>query len=184
MVTPSYKNNKESIRKELKSVMAGLNNQRRFEAAEGLMRHLPLFCAGFSFVLSFASFHLEIDTHRLNELLAQEGRLLLPRLCKEGVELYLVSDSKSQLVKSSLGILEPDPTLCKAVSEERVTLALIPGLGFDKEGERLGYGKGVYDRLLPKLINAQRVGIGFKEQGREILPRESHDQRLSKVLLF
>jgi len=174
---------KKKIRKELKSVIAGLHNQRRFEAAQALVSSLHLLCSYFPSVLSFSSFQHEIEMHSLNAKLAQEGRLLLPRVENNEITLYFVSDCKGQLIKSAKGMLEPNPVLCNRARSEEVELVFVPGLGFDKQRMRIGYGKGMYDRLLPK-IGGKKIGIGFKEQECDLLFTEAHDIFLHEIMLF
>jgi 5-formyltetrahydrofolate cyclo-ligase len=72
--------------------------------------------------------------------------------------------------------------------EERdcpVDLILVPGLAFDSEYYRLGYGKGYYDRLLAETPHIPAWGVGFHEQmSPEPLPRDTWDLPVQKVLLF
>lgn len=75
---------------------------------------------------------------------------------------------------------------CKPIPDDQITLALIPGLGFDPDGRRLGRGAGFYDRW----IEARRrhdvpitlVGVCFDEQIVERIPTDPHDQRMDMVI--
>lgn len=61
---------------------------------------------------------------------------------------------------------------------------LVPGLGFDRERYRIGYGKGYYDRFLAGVGNIPTIGVGFKEQFcEELLPRDPWDIPLHELLL-
>ena len=60
--------------------------------------------------------------------------------------------------------------------------AIIPGVAFDRHGARLGRGKGYYDRLLPQLSNAYRIGICFPFQMLEHLPSEPHDVLMNEIV--
>ena len=64
---------------------------------------------------------------------------------------------------------------------EQIELTLVPGVSFDREGNRLGRGKGYYDRLLPKL-SSYNVGICFGFQISEKIPCESFDRKMDAVL--
>lgn len=67
---------------------------------------------------------------------------------------------------------------------KHISYALIPGLGFDRRGFRIGYGKGFYDQLLP-LLSCKKIGIGFTEQlVEEDLALEPHDAPVDQLLLF
>ena len=64
----------------------------------------------------------------------------------------------------------------------KIELAIVPGMAFDKQGHRLGRGKGYYDRLLPKLTNAYKLGVCFPYQYVEEVPTDEHDIRMDEVL--
>lgn len=61
-----------------------------------------------------------------------------------------------------------------------IELAIIPGVSFDKHGNRLGRGKGYYDKLLPKL-KSYNIGICYAFQARETIPSETFDIRMNEV---
>ena len=63
-----------------------------------------------------------------------------------------------------------------------IELVVVPGMAFDKQGHRLGRGKGYYDRLLPKLTNAYKLGVCFPYQYIEEVPTDEHDIRMDEVL--
>ena len=63
-----------------------------------------------------------------------------------------------------------------------IDLAVIPGVAFDKDGNRMGRGKGYYDRLLPKLGNTYKIGICLPFQLVEKIPTDEHDVRMDEVL--
>ena len=65
---------------------------------------------------------------------------------------------------------------------DEIDLAVIPGVAFDRHGVRLGRGKGYYDRLLPLMLNAYRIGICFPFQLLEQLPSEPHDVLMNEVV--
>ena len=65
--------------------------------------------------------------------------------------------------------------------ENIVDVCLVPGVGFDLNGNRLGRGKGFYDKLLPKL-NCTKIGIAFECQLVENLPVEPHDAKVNLVI--
>lgn len=175
---------KNKIRSLLKEKRKGLSAERRREGAQNLLHALlPLVKSGL--ILSFASFQDETDLWPLNERLAKQKQLVLPLMLREKLLLYLVKNPKEELHPSSFGILEPCQKRCREILPEQISLALIPGLGFDLEHHRIGYGKGYYDRLLGKLTKVKKIGIGFSEQlVNHPLPIQEHDVRLDQLLLI
>ena len=126
--------------------------------------------------LSFVSTDDEIDMSYVNEYLLRKNLLILPRI--EGNELSLhLSDGK--LFRNCYGILEPAREAPLAMPK----LALVPGLAFDSKNNRIGYGKGFYDRLLAK-ISVYSIGIAYEEQLYNSLDVASHDFPVNEVLTF
>jgi len=162
---------------------------RREAAEQNAFSILSLHLSSYFNVLSFASLPGEINLWKINEKLANEKRLLLPAVENKELKIYAVSDLKKQLRLSSWNIWEPIPQYCQEIFPQEIACILVPGLAFDAEGNRIGYGKGFYDRLLAqmKCLNpeAPAFGIALHEQHfLEKLPSEEHDQKLTRVLYF
>lgn len=92
----------------------------------------------------------------------------------------LVDDPVHQMEPGKFGILEPVPE-CAELPIESTDLILVPGLGFDRCGWRLGRGAGFYDRLLAT-TNGTRIGVAFNWQIAEEIPHEPHDVRMNWIL--
>ncbi len=120
------------------------------------------------FVLTiFLSFGSEIDTRPVIAGLFKGPEpnilLLLPSI-RDSRDIVLRPWKKEDpLVPSPFGILEPETK--HSFSPQDVDLFIVPGVGFDPAGHRLGYGKGYYDRLLSRRnLRGTRVGMAFEEQ--------------------
>ena len=143
------------------------HSQAAGEHALALIRRLRRSNEGPFTLALFLSFGSEIDTRPiLSGLFAEnaEGtRILLPSL-RHSREIVLRPWRKDEpLTPGPFGILEPETR--EAVSPEAVDLFLLPGVGFDRAGRRLGYGRGYYDRLLARAgIGGIRAGLAFSEQ--------------------
>ncbi len=105
-------------------------------------------------------------------------KLVLPLV--EGESLRLKSYQSNALQPGYQGILEPLLS-CPDVPPEAIDLAIVPGRAFTADGWRLGRGKSFYDRLLPTLVNAWKVGVAYPYQIVEKLPIEPWDVRLDAV---
>ncbi len=100
---------------------------------------------------------------------------------KTEMHFYRIS-SRDQLVASSWGLNEPMGHPDRVVHKDDLQGCIVPGLAFDKKGNRLGRGGGYYDRYLEN-FKGLRLGVTFK-QGltTETLPRKSHDQQMNYVI--
>ena len=120
----------------------------------------------------------EIDPRPLMEKLAQAGaKLALPRLDEDGTMSFRLWSPGDPLEDKPFGLSEPSGDAIAV----KPGLILVPLLGFDSQGNRIGYGKGHYDRALAELRADGAVfacGVAFHAQMVDDLPAEDHDQPL------
>ncbi len=135
------------------------------------------------YVLLYSPSPTEPDVMPLaNNGLRQEKCIAFPRFDPaEGIyKAALVQDTKHQLRKGKFGILEPVAE-CSELPIQSTDLILVPGMGFDTHGWRLGRGAGYYDRLLAT-TNGTRIGVAYNWQIAETIPHEPHDVRMNWIL--
>ena len=100
-------------------------------------------------VMSYMSYKNEFPTHELNKKILEAGyRLVLPYTDSDFNIIACIVDSYDDLVVSKLGIPEPVPEKCEAAELCDIDVILMPGVVFDKCGNRIGFGKGCYDRFI------------------------------------
>lgn len=133
-------------------------------------------------VLVFVALKDELD---VTELLAEGTRgskiMAVPRLdLASGTYEAARLMTRSQLVPGRFGVPEPEAG-CPAVPLNQLDLILVPGVGFDFAGRRLGRGKGFYDRLLAQ-VRGHKCGVAFEQQLVTELPEEPHDVRVDSIL--
>ncbi len=95
------------------------------------------------------------------------------------MEFFLVKPSQ-KFVKGAFGILEPSGVSEMAKGTDG--LAIVPGVAFDREKNRIGYGKGFYDRYLRKHPHLVKMGIAFDVQLVDKIPKEETDCGLDFVV--
>lgn len=174
--------NKSQLRAHFKQVRRDLPEVRRREASEMLWEYLQGSLTNRKKVLSFASMKDEIDLSSINKILQDEKRLHLPKIEKDHIVAYQVTDVEKETYYIKHHILQPNPEFCR--KEEAFDCILVPAIAFDERLYRLGYGFGFYDRLLAKYPNTHTIGIGFREQlSLTPLPREEHDQPVKELCL-
>lgn len=143
---------------------------------EKLEKH-PLFVKADN-VLLYHSLPDEVYTHELIERYKSEKTIFLPTVVGNEVELHEYN-SVSAFKKGYFDIYESDGKLLEDYSI--IDVAVIPGMAFDTEGNRIGRGKGYYDRLLTKLT-CKRIGICFPFQIVSNIPNEPHDIPVDEVI--
>jgi 5-formyltetrahydrofolate cyclo-ligase len=129
-------------------------------------------------VLLTLAFRSEWDTRPLIDAALAAGKTLaLPRVNTSDrmLELHAVRDVERETAPGYRGIAEPHPALAR-IAPDAVDWVLVPGVAFDVEGGRLGYGGGYYDRLLALLpARAPRVAGAFEAQVVAQVPSAHHD---------
>ena len=120
----------------------------------------------------------EVDTTILIDAAMQEGKtVLLPVIDGDDLRLKIHTGTTQT---GSYSIQEPIGEEFTCYKE--ITLAIVPGMAFDKKGNRLGRGRGFYDRTLPKLAEAYKIGLCFPFQFLESIPCEAYDITMDAVL--
>ncbi len=135
-------------------------------------------------ILIYYPFRSEIDTTVIiKRALKDNKRVILPRVSGKELELFYVKDIKKDLKPGTYGIMEPDRDLCSPAKYTEPDIVVVPGVGFDRNKNRLGYGGGFYDRLIPKLSkNIQKVALCFQMQIIDSVPFFDHDARVDKII--
>lgn len=116
----------------------------------------------------------EVETSEMIAEAIEQGKEILVPITSEEIE-FVKFTSFDELAPAKFDVPEPKT---KIRSAQELDVVIVPGLAFDLDLHRLGYGKGYYDRALNKLPNAVRIGICFDFQIVEKIPRHGHDERL------
>ncbi|MBE0447039.1 MAG: 5-formyltetrahydrofolate cyclo-ligase [Actinobacteria bacterium] len=136
-------------------------------------------------VLFYAAFGSEVPTLKMmSESLGLGKKIILPITDTKTKNLALrrVHDLKN-LQLNQYGIPEPVPESTVHHDYNEVDLVIVPGVVFDRYGQRIGYGGGYYDRFLNRIDpSVPRVSIAFEEQIVPEIPAESHDLPVDKII--
>jgi len=139
-------------------------------------------------IVAYASLPEEVDTWPLLQAALREGKkLVLPRIERRDIEWHAVTGLArgSDLTEGPFGILEPAPAAqrWRPMPGDEPVLWLIPGVGYDRCGTRLGHGAGYYDRAL-RGAQARRnsVGLAYSCQRVDIIPAAPWDWPVESVV--
>ena len=174
---------KQALRAEMKEVREELA-ARDPDAGEALAAKFPLKLLERygPTVAVYMPIGSEIDPRPLlGKLVAAGAKLALPCVLDDGSMIYRHYTRGDPLEKRAFGLLEP----FHEVPEVFPTLILTPLLAYDRNGNRLGYGKGHYDRAIARLREQSRAfvcGLAFHGQEVEAVPAEPHDVPLDWVM--
>lgn len=173
---------KRLLRQSIRTIKASYSRAELEALSVSLLQRLeqhPRF-VGADTVLLYHSLPDEVETHAFIDRWCGRKELILPTVVGDDLELHHYTGPHC-LRLGSYGILEPSGE--PFTDYHRITLAVIPGMAFDRYGNRLGRGKGYYDRLLPRLSCAYKLGLCFPFQlltGE--IPHEPHDCRMDEVV--
>ncbi|MEO6974996.1 MAG: 5-formyltetrahydrofolate cyclo-ligase [Gallionella sp.] len=138
-------------------------------------------------VLGYMNFGAEFASEFwVRRVLADGKKLALPRVNHHTsqLDLYRVEDMESQLAAGLWGIREPIVERCERLTMiNEVEFALLPGVAFTRDGARLGYGRGFYDKLLARMaIRPALAAAAFGLQIVEQIPQESTDVKVEWII--
>ena len=135
-------------------------------------------------VMLYLPMHRETDpTAAILDALRLNKRVCVPRIVPESrrLELVCIETLNAEMAVEANGIREPVGGA--VIQPEDLDLIVVPGLGFNGQGGRLGRGGGFYDILLDHPNNkAVRCGLAFHQQILEPLPLEAHDQLVHQLI--
>ena len=160
-------NDRNMFRRRYYALRASINPQKRQIMNECILVKLlsltqDLEC---KLLFSYVSTEFEVDTKNLINLVLCAGIDVAVPKCKDSlneIEFYRIN-SISELVKGNFGLLEPLGEPEKKVTHYKNSLCIVPGLCFDIHGNRMGYGKGFYDRFLTNFSGVS-AGICYSVQ--------------------
>ena len=131
-------------------------------------------------IYGYLPYNQEVRTVPILEQALRDGKqVAVPKVCGEEMKFILLTDL-SQVSKGYAGI--PEPIADEPVAVDPTALVLMPGLAFDRQGNRMGYGGGFYDRFLAQEPNHPTVALCYGFQMVEQLPTEEYDIPVDIVL--
>jgi 5-formyltetrahydrofolate cyclo-ligase len=138
-------------------------------------------------ILGYMNFGAEFASELcIQQVLADGKKLALPRVNHHTnqLDLYWVNDLENQLVSGLWGIREPIVERCERLNAlNEVEFALLPGVAFTRDGARLGYGGGFYDKLLARMTHQPAlVAAAFVLQIVERIPQEATDVKVKWII--
>ena len=131
-------------------------------------------------IYGYLPYNQEVRTWALLEQALKDGKkVAVPKVYDDDMR-FIYMDDLSAVSDGYAGI--PEPVADAPIADDPTALVLMPGLAFDKEGHRIGYGGGFYDRFLENEPNHPTVALCYHFQMLEHLDTEKHDIPVDRVL--
>jgi len=182
----------ESIKARIREAILAKRNSQSFSECLGKSHKikeklfsLPEFKES-SRVVFYLALPQEVQTKDMaREAIGLGKKVILPRVASTGDTLVLseVRDIERELEPGMFGILEPKEGFYRPVTLAEAELIILPGIAFDLQGHRIGFGKGFYDKLLSQ-ANAPifTFGLAFEFQLVPEIPVVGHDVKMCKII--
>ncbi|MCX8070325.1 MAG: 5-formyltetrahydrofolate cyclo-ligase [Thermodesulfovibrionales bacterium] len=133
-------------------------------------------------VCCYGSFKSEVNTKDIISYCLNKGIVIsLPKIEMNRLTIFRIEDI-DELKPSKLNI--PEPTIItdlRRLNPKEIDIVIVPGVVFDINKNRIGYGKGYYDRFLSETV-CKKVALSYEEQIIDFIPIESHDIKMDVIV--
>lgn len=134
------------------------------------------------YIFLYASRSDEFSTKEIAFEAEKLGKETAYPFCEnENGEMTFYLSCRDDLKQGMYGIMEPDSSFCRKAEFTKKSLCIVPGITFGKKGERLGYGRGYYDRFL-RNFSGKTVALCFEECLCDRIPMEEHDIKINYLI--
>lgn len=177
---------KDSIRKDLKDKRAELSKNEVFENSIRIKNKLFKMkeFERSSCIMFYVSYDNEVYTHEMiKDCIKNKKNVVVPVTDKKNKKLIFSKlENWDDLSPGAYNILEPNKEKIKEISINEIDLIIVPGVGFDENGNRIGHGKGYYDNLLKNSTKALHIGLTFESQILKQIPIDAQDIPVKKII--
>jgi len=136
-------------------------------------------------VMSYVAIKGEVQTEELIRECIRSGKTVSIPCCDPAsglISAAVVRDFDRDLSPGCYGIPEPAREQRNTVDGNEIDLVIVPGVGFDWTGVRLGWGKGCYDRFLTQANRAVKIGLAYEAQVLPLIKPGDHDVAVDKIV--
>ncbi|MBA3462528.1 MAG: 5-formyltetrahydrofolate cyclo-ligase [Deltaproteobacteria bacterium] len=177
---------KRATRQTLRAIRDSLTREERATAAAAIARSTNALIAtrlqAGDVLAVYAAKGTEVDTTAIAEDAIRRGiTLTYPRVVAGDRTLVFHAVTAAELAPGQFGLKEPHED-APVIALDQITAFVIPGLAFDREGGRTGWGMGHYDATLALAPSPLRIGLAFECQVIDRVPRDAHDIPMSHVI--
>ncbi len=176
---------KNKLRKELKEKRKKLSPEYINQKSELIYKKIieSEIYQKSNIIMSYCSIQNEVDTLKINKKILEDGkRLIVPYIDREKDIIIPVEIKKEEeLIIGKYNIMEPKNKE-KKISKEKIELILVPAVGYDKVGNRIGFGGGYYDKFMSD-YKGIKIGLAYSFQIIDEIKSEHHDIKLDEIFV-
>lgn len=179
---------KVNLRKEMIQKRDEIPEEIRQEKSERILSKVlkhPKFMDA-EHIFMYMGFGSEINTKEFAKIFIELGKkVYIPHLGdrESPMEIVPLTDPDFQLEPGYMGILEIKDEFINIQDPKIIDLIIMPGVAFDKTGNRIGYGGGYYDRFIERTKDTiYLLALCYKEQIVDVVPTEDHDKVMDEVI--
>lgn len=179
---------KKELRREIRRLRDSLSEaemESKSGAIESSLWQL-IYEQEYESIMFYIAFGSEVQTENGINRAIDDGKNVIVPLCSADEKGELLPchllDLQSEVEEGTFCVLEPKPECRRPFPPEKIDLVVVPGLAFDENGYRIGYGAGYYDRFLPKCPNALYVGLAYEMQMVECAFPRAWDVPVHKII--
>ena len=173
---------KQALRKEIREKKRAMTEAEIVSKSEKLG---VLFAASEAYrqantIYGYLPYNQEVRTTQMLQRALADGKKVAVPKCYGNEMHFIYLDDLSKVEKGYCGI--PEPIEDGPIADDKTALVLMPGLAFDPQGHRMGYGGGFYDKFLEKEPNHPTLALCYDFQMFDHLETESHDIPVDTVI--
>lgn len=132
-------------------------------------------------ILVYSNFDNEVKTGSLTGWLLFNGaKVCLPAVKDD--EMFAVDIKSAALELSAFGVPQPRLQDAETINPEEFDLVIVPGVCFDRQKNRIGFGKGYYDKFLKEAKNAKRIALSYSFQMTAKIDADAHDVQMDMIV--
>lgn len=176
---------KDKLRNEIKAFRKNMNQLEKNKADHNIFEKISKFCVvkKAKLVLIYLSTDIEVDTKKIIDYCLENNiKVAVPKCVGKHVMKFYYYNKNTILKKSKFGIYEPLEADKNLVNDFSDAICIVPALAYNKEGFRLGYGGGFYDRFISENMNILTVGLCYDANITDDVIVEENDQKVDFIV--
>lgn len=173
---------KKELRRQIRELKRAMTSEQ-IDAASARLGELFLNCPQYKeakTIYGYLPYNQEVRTVPMLEQAMRDGKRVAVPKCYGDEMRFIYMDDLSKVEKGYANI--PEPIADDPVADDKTALVLMPGMAFTKDGKRMGYGGGFYDKFLAAEPDHPTVALCYDFQMVEDLPTEDYDIPVDCVL--